>query len=86
MAVFLAVTIGSTAAYIYDRRECKRLKQYYLDQVQWMSEEKLGTEEMARKVRVLAARVPEDSTIDRSTIWFKRYMRVRSFPSYEPEG
>ncbi|KAK4697555.1 hypothetical protein P7C70_g8192, partial [Phenoliferia sp. Uapishka_3] len=75
MSVFLALTIGSAVAYAYDRRECKRLKQQYIDQVEWMSEEKLGTTEMARKVRILAARVPEDGTVDRSTIWFKRYMR-----------
>ncbi|KAM0753907.1 hypothetical protein T439DRAFT_378021 [Meredithblackwellia eburnea MCA 4105] len=75
MSVFMAVTIGSTAAYVYDRRECKRIQQEYIDKVKWMSEDSLETTDMARKVRVLAARVPEDGTTDRSTKWFKRYMR-----------
>ncbi|KAL8292910.1 hypothetical protein RQP46_000604 [Phenoliferia psychrophenolica] len=75
MSVFLALTIGSTVAYLYDRRECKRLKQHYIDEVKWMSEDKLGTTDLARKVRILAARIPEDSTVDRSTIFFKRYIR-----------
>ena len=77
MSVFLAITIGSTVAYLYDRRECKRLKQQYIDEVKWMSEDRLGTTDLARKVRILAARIPEDSTVDRSTIFFKRYIRVR---------
>jgi hypothetical protein len=81
MSVFLALTIGSTVAYIYDRRECKRLKEHYIDEVKWMSEEKLDTTEQARKVRILAARIPEDSTVDRSTIFFKRYIRGRGSAS-----
>ncbi len=77
MSIFLSLTVGLTSAYVYDRRECKRIQNEYLDKVRWMSQEKLDTNEMARRVRVLAARVPEDGEVDRASRWFKRYIRVR---------
>ena len=76
MSVFLAVTLGLTGAYYYDRRECERLKNEYMDKVKWMSELPLDSTEMSRKIRVYGARVPEDGELERSSKWFKRYMRV----------
>ena len=80
MSIFLTVTIGLGSAYAYDRRECARLKQQYIDEVKWKSEEPLGTREMARRVKVYGARVPEDGDLERSSKWFKRYMRVSPAP------
>lgn len=83
MSIFLSITIGLTSAYIYDRRECERLKNEYIDRVKWMSEGKLETGELVRRVRVLGARVPDDGELERSSRWFKKYMRVSfSFPSH----
>jgi hypothetical protein len=76
MSIFLTVTIGLTSAYIYDRRECERLQKEYVDKVKWMSEAPLESGESVRKVKVYGARVPEDGELERSSKWFKRYMRV----------
>lgn len=79
MSIFLTVTIGITSAYLYDRRECKRLKEEYMAKVRWMSEGKLESGELARRLKVYGARVPEDGELDRSSKWFKRYMRVSDY-------
>lgn len=76
MSAFIAVTTILGGAYAYDRRECSRLQQEYIDQVKFMSEGKLDATELARVVKVYGARVPEDGDEQRSTLWFKRYMRV----------
>ncbi|GAA5871591.1 hypothetical protein JCM8547_007092 [Rhodosporidiobolus lusitaniae] len=75
MSIFLAFTLSLTGAYVYDRRETKRIQQEYIDQVEWMSEQELPTDQRARKVRVYGARVPDDAELERSSLWFKRYMR-----------
>ncbi|KAK4053121.1 mitochondrial import inner membrane translocase subunit tim54 [Microbotryomycetes sp. JL201] len=75
MSVFLAVTISLTSAYVYDRREVKRIQQEYIDRVTWMSEETLETNELARRVLVYGARVPDDGELERSSKWFKKYMK-----------
>lgn len=76
MAAFMTVTIGLTGAYVYDRRECERIQKEYIEKVKWMAEAPLDSTEMSRKVKVYGARVPEDGELDRSSRWFKRYMRV----------
>jgi len=77
MSVFLALTAGLTGAYVYDRRETKRIQQEYIDKVKWMSEQPLDAADRARKIKVYGARVPEDGELERGAKWFKRYMRVR---------
>lgn len=76
MSVFLLFTASLTSLYAYDRNECKKLQKEYMDKVRWMSEQKLDSYEFPRKVRVLGARVPDDGELERSSKWFKRYMRV----------
>ncbi|SCV69092.1 BQ2448_2112 [Microbotryum intermedium] len=80
MSVFLLTTVTLTGAYVYDRRECKRIQQEYIDKVKWMSEETMASEQNARKLKVYGARVPDDGELERSTKWFKRYMRVSTVP------
>ncbi|GAA5978344.1 hypothetical protein JCM5350_001134 [Sporobolomyces pararoseus] len=75
MSVFLLFTASLTSLYAYDRNECKKLQKEYMDKVRWMSEQKLDSYEFPRKVRVLGARVPDDGELERSSKWFKRYMR-----------
>ncbi|GAA5906234.1 hypothetical protein JCM8208_000669 [Rhodotorula glutinis] len=75
MSVFLALTAGLTGAYVYDRRETKRIQQEYVDKVKWMSEQPLDAADRARKIKVFGARVPEDGELERGAKWFKRYMR-----------
>jgi import inner membrane translocase subunit TIM54 len=76
MSIFLAVVIGTTSAYLYDRKECKRLQQEYIEKVKFMSLAPLESTELARRIKVYGARVPDDGELDRSSKWFKRYMRV----------
>lgn len=78
MSVFLALTASLTGAYVYDRRECKRIQQEYIDKVRWMREQTLEADQLARRIKVYGARVPEDGELERSSKWFKRYMRVSS--------
>lgn len=78
MSIFLSITVGITSAYIYDRRQCSKIQQEYVDQVKFLSQAPLGSTETARRIKVYGARVPEDGTLDRSSKWFKRYMRVSS--------
>ncbi|BGP46262.1 mitochondrial import inner membrane translocase subunit tim54 [Rhodotorula kratochvilovae] len=75
MSVFLLVSAGLTGAYVYDRRETKRIQQEYIDKVRWMSEQPLAAGDRVRKIKVLGARVPEDGELERGAKWFKRYMR-----------
>ena len=76
MSVFLLFTASLTTLYAYDRTECKRIQKEYMDKVRWMSEQQLDSHEFARKIKVLGARFPDDGELERSTKWFKRYMRV----------
>ncbi|BGO97903.1 inner membrane translocase subunit [Rhodotorula toruloides ATCC 204091] len=75
MSVFLAVSSALTGLYVYDRRECKRIQQEYIDKVKWMSEQPLEADQRARKVKVYGARVPDDGELERGAKWFKRYMK-----------
>ncbi|GAA5875370.1 hypothetical protein JCM16303_000601 [Sporobolomyces ruberrimus] len=75
MSVFLLFTASLTSLYAYDRTECKRLQKEYMDRVRFMSEQKLDSYEFPRKIKVLGARVPDDGELERSSKWFKRYMK-----------
>ena len=76
MSIFLALTSSILSSYIYDRRECERLQKEYLDKVRWMSESDMDTSDLARRIKVYGARVPEDGELERSSRWFKKYVKV----------
>lgn len=86
VSIFLTVTVSLTSLYVYDRRECKRLKQEYLGKVRHLARERVGgategvPDWMPRKVTVYGARVPEDVDVDRGAQWFKKYVKVRPSP------
>ncbi|KAF8605450.1 hypothetical protein BDV93DRAFT_490875 [Ceratobasidium sp. AG-I] len=68
--------IGSvTSLYIYDRRTAKRIRQEYVEKVQWRAEERLDPMEFPRKVRVYGCRWPGDDDHDRSMKYFRRYVK-----------
>ncbi|GAA5969971.1 hypothetical protein JCM11641_000214 [Rhodosporidiobolus odoratus] len=75
MGAFLLFSASLTGAYVFDRRETKRIQKEYVDKVKFLSEETLPTEERARRLKIYGARVPEDGELERSAKWFKRYMR-----------
>ncbi|KNZ60303.1 hypothetical protein VP01_1575g1 [Puccinia sorghi] len=70
--------------YVYDRHQCKKIKEKYLKQVQHLSESLVSSSAldgsvdahwMPRRVDVYGARVPEDVDVDRGTQWFKKYVK-----------
>ncbi|KAH9458106.1 hypothetical protein MJO28_005168 [Puccinia striiformis f. sp. tritici] len=72
--------------YAYDRYQCKKIKQRYLERVSHLSEtlvtnpsndqfESDNGHWMPRRVNVYGARVPEDVDVDRGTQWFKKYVK-----------
>jgi len=77
--IFIGVTSSITGYYIYDRRECKRIKQEYIDKVKFMGEEIAEDHQsLPRKVMVYGARWPGDQDYDVSIKYFKKYVKVRT--------
>jgi import inner membrane translocase subunit TIM54 len=77
MAVFLTLVGGGTYAYWYDRKECARIKQEYVDRVAHLAKVPMdGSLAFGRKVTVYAAKWPEDDDYERGLKYFKRYVKV----------
>ena len=75
--IFWTVTSTVTGYYVYDRRECKRIRQAYVDRVSHLAERPLGILEPPRKVRVYGCKWPGDEDYNASIKYFRRYIKVR---------
>lgn len=75
--IFIGVTSTAAGYYLYDRRECRRIKEEYCDRVKSLSEEPLHSMGYLRKVTVYGAKWPGDEDWDRSTKYFRKYVKVR---------
>lgn len=73
--IFIGSTSALTGAYVYDRRECSRIKMAYIEQVQHLAEGPMRTDELPRKVTVYVTKWPGDEDYDRGAIWFKKYVK-----------
>lgn len=74
--IFLG-TVGSIAgAYGYDRRECRLIKEQYVEKVKHLAEVPLESLDLPRKVTVYASKWPGDDEYDRSMKYFKKYVKV----------
>ncbi|KAJ8087982.1 mitochondrial import inner membrane translocase subunit tim54 [Marasmius tenuissimus] len=73
--IFLSVTSSITGYYIYDRRECRRIRQEYVEKVKHMSEEPSDHLAWPRKVTVYAARWPGDEDWDQCMRYFRKYVK-----------
>lgn len=75
--IFLGVTSSVTGYYIYDRRQCKRIRQEYIDKVKPLSEE-IPTDHFAlpRKVTVYGCKWPGDEDFDQTVKYFRKYIKV----------
>ncbi|KAG8695184.1 mitochondrial import inner membrane translocase subunit tim54, partial [Ceratobasidium sp. 395] len=73
--IFWTVLGSITSLYVYDRREAKRIRQEYIQKVQWRAEEKLGPLELPRKVRVYGCRWPGDEDYNRSMKYFRKHVK-----------
>ncbi|KAE8271281.1 hypothetical protein A4X09_0g1050 [Tilletia walkeri] len=67
----------STISYLYydDRQTCKRLKQSYIARVQHLAKEPLPSSGYPRKITVYGAMWPGDDDPDKSTLFFRRYVK-----------
>jgi len=82
--IFLSVTSTALGCYIYDRRQCKKIRQEYIDKVKHFSEVSEDPFETPRRVKVYGARWPGDEDYDQSLRYFRKYVKVcaPNFHSY----
>ncbi|KDQ10558.1 hypothetical protein BOTBODRAFT_136638 [Botryobasidium botryosum FD-172 SS1] len=73
--IFISVVSSITYLYVDDRRQCKAIRQEYIDKVKHLSEEKLDSLDMPRKIKVFACKWPGDDEYDRSMKYFKKYVK-----------
>ncbi|PWN25245.1 hypothetical protein BDZ90DRAFT_243840 [Jaminaea rosea] len=74
-SIFFAVTGTLFSLYYYDRRECKRIRQSYIDQVRPYAEEPLAPYEYPRIVQVYTAKCPGDDDPVKARKWFNKYVK-----------
>lgn len=77
--IFIGVTSSITSAYIYDRRQCTKIRQSYIDKVKHLAEGPMHTDELPRKVTVYVTKWPGDDDYDRGAVYFKKYVKVCPF-------
>ena len=76
--IFLSVTTSIVSYYIYDRRECRRIREDYVSRVEHLAKEPLRTTDLPRKVTVYGAKWPGDEDHDKSLRFFRKYVKVRA--------
>lgn len=74
--IFLTVTSSIAGYYYYDRRECKRIREKYVDRVKYLAEEPAGSMEWPRMVTVYASKWPGDHDHERGLKYFRKYVKV----------
>src|SRR5258706_14952521 len=74
--IFFSFVSSLTSLYVYDRRECRRIRAEYTDRVKDLAEQPLNKFDWVRKVTVYGCRWPEDYEADRSIKYFKKYVKV----------
>jgi len=74
--IFLSVTSSITGLYIYDRRQCRRIKQEYIEKVKYLSEQTADHLSWPRKVTVYGAKWPGDEDYDQAIKYFRKYVKV----------
>ena len=79
--IFIGVTSTITGYYLYDRRQCKAIRQAYVDKVKGLAETPLHSHDYPRKVTVYGAKWPDDEDSDRAIKYFRKYVKVRAYPS-----
>lgn len=74
--IFLSVTSTVLGWYVHDRRQCKNIRQEYIDKVKHISEVSIGPFETPRQVTVYGAKWPGDEDYDQSMRYFRKYVKV----------
>ncbi|KAG2041891.1 inner membrane protein import complex subunit Tim54-domain-containing protein [Suillus americanus] len=73
--IFLSVTTSIVAYYVYDRKECRRIRADYSSRVEHLAKDPLGTTDLPRKVTVYGAKWPGDEDHDKSLKFFRKYVK-----------
>ncbi|OSX65593.1 hypothetical protein POSPLADRAFT_1065302 [Postia placenta MAD-698-R-SB12] len=73
--IFIGVTSTLTGYYLYDRQQCKRIRQEYVDKVKHFAEIPLHSMDYPRKVTVYGTKWPGDEDSDRSMLFFRKYVK-----------
>ncbi|RDB21218.1 Mitochondrial import inner membrane translocase subunit TIM54 [Hypsizygus marmoreus] len=73
--IFLSVTSSIAGYYIYDRRQCKQIRQRYIDLVKDQAEGLVGPLYAPRKVNVYGAKWPGDEDYDQAVKYFRKYVK-----------
>ncbi|KAI0748556.1 inner membrane protein import complex subunit Tim54-domain-containing protein [Daedaleopsis nitida] len=73
--IFLTVTSAVAGCYVYDRQQCKKIRQDYVDKVKDLAAEPLGSMDLPRKVTVYGAKWLGDEDSDRSMRYFRKYVK-----------
>lgn len=76
--VFLSVTSSLIGLYVYDRRQCREIRDAYARRVEHLAQKPMKSTELPRKVTVYACRWPGDDDYNRALKHFKKYVKVRS--------
>lgn len=74
--IFLSFTSSVIGFYVYDRQQCKRIRQSYIDKVKDLAEQPLAALDKPRKVMVYGAKWPGDEDYDQSLKYFRKYVKV----------
>jgi import inner membrane translocase subunit TIM54 len=74
--IFLSVTQTVIAYYAYDRYESRKIRQEYVARVKHLAEERLRPLDFPRIVTVYSAKWPGDDDWDRSSLYFRKYVKV----------
>ncbi|KAI0062247.1 hypothetical protein BV25DRAFT_1991555 [Artomyces pyxidatus] len=73
--IFIAVTSSVIGYYSYDRRQSRLVREEYIARVRHLAEEPLHSLDFPRKVTVYGAKWPGDDEWDRSTRYFRKYVK-----------
>lgn len=74
--IFLSVTSSIAGLYIYDRRQCKLIRQHYVDLVKDQAEVLVNPLDWPRRVTVLGSKWPGDEDYDQAIKYFRKYVKV----------
>ncbi|KAF8637378.1 hypothetical protein AX17_002877 [Amanita inopinata Kibby_2008] len=73
--IFLSAVSSVTGLYIYDRRQCKQIRQSYIDRVKDLSEESADPLAQPRRITVYGAKWPGDEDYDQCMKHFRKYVK-----------
>ncbi|KAH9857194.1 inner membrane protein import complex subunit Tim54-domain-containing protein [Lenzites betulinus] len=73
--IFLSVSSAIAGYYVYDRQQCKKIRQEYVDKVKDMAVQPMGSMELPRLVTVYGAKWPGDQNYDESMKYFRKYVK-----------